>query len=94
MGAEASYTLTGSATDITAALRALVYTPAAGAAGTQHTTTFTLTDVSTGTTATAVDATTSVTDTDPQSRPLVLSVPVGDDRADPGAGDEPFRDFR
>ncbi len=74
MGSDGSYKLTGSATDITADLKALVFTPAAGEAGTQHTTTFTLTDSSTGTTATAVDATTTVTDTDPVG-PLVLSVP-------------------
>ena len=75
VGSDGRYTLTGSATDITAELKALVFTPAAGAPGTHHTTTFNLTDESTATTATATDTTTSVRDVDPAG-PLVLSVPV------------------
>ena len=77
VGSGGNYSLTGSAGTVTQNLEALLFTPSAGAAGTQHTTTFTLTDSSTGTTATAVDATTSVTDTDPVG-PLVLSVPGGE----------------
>ncbi len=49
------YTLSGSAEAITGDLHALVFTPAAGAYGTQHATTFRLTDASSLTPATAVE---------------------------------------
>ena len=60
--ADGTYTLTGTAAQVTAALRGLVFTPATAAAGTSTATTFTLTDGSTGAFGlTATDAGTVVT---------------------------------
>ena len=54
-----SYTTTGSASDVTADLQGLLFTPVAGTPGQSVTTTFTITDIDTATVI-ATDATTSV----------------------------------
>lgn len=67
-----TYSITGSAAAITAALQAATFTPAAGLPNTVNTTTFLLTDKSSAsTTATATDATTAVVDTDPAVAPTI-----------------------
>jgi hypothetical protein len=58
-------TLTGTAATITSSLRALSFTPNAGAAGTSSTTTFRLSDLSSAFATPTVNTTTSVVDTDP-----------------------------
>jgi hypothetical protein len=63
-GTAGLYTLTGTAAGITAELDALVFTPAAGAAGVSATTTFALTDTTSVNTR-ATDSTISVIDSDP-----------------------------
>jgi hypothetical protein len=59
------YTLTGAAAQVTSALKALTFIPAAGQPGTSSTTTFTLSDTSSAYATPTVDTTTSVVDTDP-----------------------------
>ena len=59
------YTLTGTAAQVTSALEALSFIPAAGQPGTSSTTTFTLSDTSSDYAKPTVDTTASVVDTDP-----------------------------
>ena len=66
------YILSGTAGSITSALDALVFTPTKGAANSQQTTTFTLTQTSTASATAAVNATTTVTNTDPAAGTKVV----------------------
>ena len=64
-GSGATYTLQGTAGEITAEIEALAFTPAVGQPDTTSTTSFTLSDLSSAYPSAAVDATTSVVDSDP-----------------------------
>ena len=66
-----TYTLTGSADQVTSALHNLTFTPAAGAPGSQTTTTFTLSDQSSAYDTAVTDSTTTVVDTDPAVAPTI-----------------------
>ncbi|MGI3903290.1 MAG: beta strand repeat-containing protein [Janthinobacterium lividum] len=72
MGSGTSYTLTGSAAQITTELRALTFTPVNTVPGAPAVTTFSLTDASSAGTSSATDRNTVVTD---QSVPLAPSAP-------------------
>ncbi len=69
------YTLSGAAAAITSELDALLFTPTAGSPNTSSTTTFTLSDQSSAGGAPAVDATTSVIDSDPAVAPTISGTP-------------------
>jgi uncharacterized repeat protein (TIGR03803 family) len=68
-GSAGSYSLTGTGAALTAALDALIFTPAAGGSGSQATTVFALTDTNVTFATTATDSTTTLTDVDPGAAP-------------------------
>jgi uncharacterized repeat protein (TIGR03803 family) len=76
-GSNGSYTLTGTAADITAELDALSFTPVNGLPNTQVTTTFTLSDASGAGTTSASDSVTSVIDHDPAVAPTIAGTVAG-----------------
>jgi autotransporter passenger strand-loop-strand repeat protein len=65
------YTLSGSAAAVTSELDALSFTPAAGAAMSVSTTTFSLSDLSSANSTPTVDTTTTVADTVPPAAPTI-----------------------
>jgi hypothetical protein len=67
------YTLSGTAGTVTNELDALLFTPAKGAQGSTTTTTFTLSDLSSGYATPVTDNATTVTDTDPFAPTIVLT---------------------
>jgi hypothetical protein len=71
------YAMSGTVAAITSELDALVFTPKAGAPNTSSTTTFALTDLSSGGGAPAVDSTTSVIDTDGAVAPTIAGTVSG-----------------
>ncbi|MGD1017038.1 MAG: Ig-like domain-containing protein, partial [Roseiarcus sp.] len=70
-GSDGSYTLSGTASAITAELDDLVFTPTAGAPNTTSTTTLTLNDLSSIYGSPTVDSTTTVVDSDPAVAPTI-----------------------
>ena len=76
------YTLTGSAATVTSELDALVFTPTAGAPGSQTTTTFTLSDASSAYATPTVNATTTVIDVDGAVAPTITGTTAGQTTAD------------
>jgi hypothetical protein len=71
------YTLAGTAAAITAQLDALVFTPNKGAIGSQATTTFTLSDMSSAYAASVSNATITVIDIDPGVLPTITGTKTG-----------------
>jgi hypothetical protein len=71
------YRLLGTASAITGELDALIFTPKAGAPNTSSTTTFTLSDLSSGYATATVDSTTTVTDIDPAVAPTIAGTVGG-----------------
>ena len=73
---DGTYTLTGTAKAITAAVKALTFTPTAGAPGSSTTTTFTLTDVG-GNSAVMTNSTTTVIDKAAAATPTITGIQAG-----------------
>ena len=71
-GTNGVYTLKGTAAAVTSALDALTFTPAKGAPNSVTTTTFTLSDQSTGFATAVTDSATTVTDTDAAAAPTIV----------------------
>ena len=76
-GTGGPYTLSGTAATVTSELDALSFTPKAGAPNTTSTTTFTLSDKSSGYATATVNSTTSVIDSDPAVAPTITGTKAG-----------------
>ena len=76
-GGSGTYTLSGSAATVTGELEALSFTPTAGAPGSQTTTTFSLSDVSSAFATPTVNGTTTVIDVDGAVAPTIAGTAAG-----------------